>query len=334
MTDNPITTDIKLVVLDVDNTLLNDDHELSERNIDVIKQVLEKGIRVILATGKAYGSCKGIIEQLGIKDPCIFTQGLTIHEPDGTVKHQKTLDPEVARQVITFAEDRGFALVMYSQGRLLSRRANPHVDALHTKWKEVKPEYVGPLQNVLNKQPVNKLIAVSETSGKHLKALRWQLNAQLNGNATLMSGGVGNMLEVMPPNASKGKALKMLLREMDIKPEQVLAIGDAENDLEMIQVAGIGIAVENAQQALKDASDDITASNHEDGVARALEKYVLGKHTPQQPDTTPPADAADQPDATTDRVDTPKPEGDVPPTSAAAQTELPKPEDSLPNQDS
>ena len=325
MTDQPVTTDIKLIVLDVDNTLLNDDHELSERNEQVIKQAMAQGIRVILATGKAYGSCKDIIEQLGIKDPCIFTQGLTINEPDGTIKHQKTLSPDIARQVITFAEDRGFALVMYSQGRILARQPNPQVDALHTKWKELKADYVGPLQNVLNTQPVNKLIAVSDDNGRRLKALRWQLNAQLNGTATLMSGGVGNMLEIMPPNASKGKALKMLLREMGIRAEHVLAIGDAENDLEMIQVVGIGVAVGNAQQALKDVADDITATNDEDGVAQMIEKYIFGKHAPDKPDTPP---KNSKPDDNADTTDAPTPEDNVPPTT---ETDLPKPEDSLPN---
>ena len=308
------TTDIKLVILDVDNTLLDTNHELSDRNKQAVEQAVATGVRVILATGKTYGSCKAIMEALNIDDACIFTQGLTIHNADGTMRHQQTLAPEVARRVITFAEDRGFAVIAYSQGRILARRANPLTDELATKWKEVQAEYVGPLQNVIGNMPINKLIVMSGDAEHRLKSLRWQLSAQLNGSANLISGGVGNMLEIVPPNTSKGKALKTLLKEMNIKPDQVMAIGDAENDLEMIQLAGIGVAVGNAQQVLKDAADEVTSTNDENGVAIAIEKYVLGKQTPDIPATTAPS-IEEKP---SDEVTKPKPEDDVPPTEKVA----------------
>jgi Cof subfamily protein (haloacid dehalogenase superfamily) len=279
----PLENDIQLIVIDVDHTLLNNKSELSARNKDAIRAAMDKGVDVMLATGKNYGACKEIISNLGLTLPGIFTQGLAIHDANGALRHQQTLDDDIARKVITFAEDRGYAVVGYAQGRILARARNPYVDELHTRWHEVAPEYVGPLQNQLGSIQFNKLLMMSAKDERKIKALRWQLGTQLNGSARLLSGGISHMLEVLPTGASKGNALRALLKERKIDPKRVLAIGDAENDLEMIQLAGIGVAVANAQQVLKDAADDITETNENDGVAAVIEKYVIG--TPAEPET-------------------------------------------------
>lgn len=327
MTDQPTLlsepVDIKLIVIDVDNTLLNSSHELSERNERAIKTALAKGVRVMLATGKTHAACGWIIERLGIREPGIYSQGLAIQEPDGTIRHQQTLDPEIARKVITFAEDRGYAVIAYAQDRLLARSKTPYVEEIHTKWKETNVEYVGPLQNMLSGTPINKLVALSAYDERKIKALRWQLDSQLDGTARLMSGGVPHMLEIIPLGGSKGTALKSLLRELSIHAKNVMAIGDAENDLEMIMVAGVGIAVANAQPALKEAADEITASNDDDGVAKVIERYVLSDMPPAASPEPPANDASINatPPAT---EDAPPPEPEV------EEPALPKPEDAVP----
>ncbi len=277
-----LENDIKLIVVDVDHTLLNNESKLSERNKAAILAALEKGVDVMLATGKNFGACKDLISELGLKSPGIFTQGLAIHDANGSLRHQQTLDDDIARRVITFAEDRGYAVVGYAQGRILARTRNPYVEELNTRWHEVEPEYIGPLQNQLGVIQFNKLVLMSAKDERKIKALRWQLGTQLNGSARLLSGGVPHMLEVLPTGASKGNALRALLKERKIDPKQVLAIGDAENDVEMIQLAGIGVAVANAEQVLKDAADEVTVTNDADAVAVTIEKYVIGK--PSEPE--------------------------------------------------
>ena len=90
-----------------------------------------------------------------------------------------------------------------------------------------------------------------------------------------MQAGVPTMLELLPPGSSKASALKVLLQDLKIAPENVMAMGDAENDIEMIQLAGVGVAMGQAEQAVKDAADYVTASCDQDGVAQAIERYVL-----------------------------------------------------------
>lgn len=296
-------TDIQLIAVDLDGTLLNESNEMTERVEKALKAAMEKGVKVVIATGKTYTSAIGLIDRLGLQTSGIFAQGLSIHKADGTVSYQKTLAPDVARQVITFAEDRGFALIAYSGGtKILVRGEHPRAADLAKRYGEPAPEVVGPLQNILDNTPINKLIAVKTGEPKRVKALRWQLDRQLDGKARLVQAMIPDMLEILPPHSSKGSALKSLLKEMGITAEKVLAIGDGENDIEMIELAGIGVAMGNADEKLKAVADHVVASNEADGVAEAVERFVIGETAAEKKSTeskdaekTEPEKSSDQP---------------------------------------
>ena len=266
--------DIQLIAVDLDGTLLNSKHELSEKNALAIEQVTAKGVKVVIATGKSRHSASAIIEKFNLDTPGIYTQGILTYNGDGTLRHQQTMDVDSARQVISFAEDRGFDALIYSNDKILARKNDPKAEELQT-YGEPLPEAVGPLQNILHTIPIHKIILFGKESG--INALRWQLKAQLNGQITLTRAQVEGMLEVLPANASKGKALQRLLKEMNIDPKHVLAIGDGENDSEMLETAGVSVAIGNAVESLKKIADHEVASNDKDGVAEAIEKYVLGE---------------------------------------------------------
>jgi Cof subfamily protein (haloacid dehalogenase superfamily) len=215
---------------------------------------------------------------LGLDTPGIYLQGLAIYNADGTMRWQQTLDPNVARTAINCGEERGFTMVAYSGHRVLCRKRNRDTDEL-VKYHEGEPEAVGPLQNILDNMPVNKVLAIKLAQPRQTTALRWQLSTQINGTGKLVQA-LDDMLEILPPGASKGAALKMLLKDMKIPAAQVLAIGDGENDIEMIQLAGTGVAVGNAHQKLKDVANHMVASNDEDGVAEAVERFMLAVDVP------------------------------------------------------
>ena len=264
---------IKLVAIDLDNTLLNSNHAVSERNERAIKQAMEEDIQVVLATGKTRASAGDIIQRLGLTTPGIYLQGLAIYYPDGEIRHEKKLDTSVARKVITFAEDRGFDVALYNGSRILVRTDESPLRVL-AEYGEPEPEAVGPLQNMLDEVSINKLIIIRRGEPRKIKALRWQLNMQLDG-AGKITQAIRDMIEIVPSGTSKGGALKTLLRELGIAPENVLAIGDAENDIEMLELVGIGVAVGNASDPLKAVADHVVADNDSDGVAEALERFVL-----------------------------------------------------------
>ncbi|RMG76506.1 MAG: HAD family hydrolase [Chloroflexi bacterium] len=279
------TKDIKLIVVDLDGTLLNDNHQLSERNERALKDAISQGVQVVIATGKTFTSARTIIEKLDLKTPGIYVQGLTIYQPDGTLIWQQTLPADVCRRVITFAEDRGFTVVAYAGTRILCRELADGIEQLAEKYHEPMPEGVGPLQNILFDLNINKLMIVKQNNPKKITALRWLLKRQLDGQGRLVQAMLKDMVEVLPPNTSKGSALKHLLKTLGVEAENVLAIGDGENDIEMIQLAGVGVAVANADERLKSVADHVVASNQDDGVAEAVERFVL-KSTETAPQTT------------------------------------------------
>jgi Cof subfamily protein (haloacid dehalogenase superfamily) len=279
---NSMSPEIKLIALDLDGTLLNSQHQMTERTERALKAALEKGIQVVLATGKTFISGQRVIERLGLTTPGIYLQGLAIYNSDGSVRHQQKLDPEVARQVLTYAEERGYKMAAYSGQRILVRTITQDILTLNEQYHEPKPEAVGPLQNILDDTPINKLLAVQLNDPRRITALRWQLNAQLGSRAKLTQA-LSDMLEILPPGASKGAALKVLLRDMGVSPANVIAFGDGENDIEMLQLVGLGVAMGNAVQKLKDVASHVTGTNDEDGIAQALEKYIPAVATALNP---------------------------------------------------
>jgi Cof subfamily protein (haloacid dehalogenase superfamily) len=285
---------IELVVVDLDGTLMSSDHKLSERNEAALKAAIEQGVRIVLATGKTRQSARDIIERLGLDTPGIYLQGLAVYDGEGNITSEKLLDPAVARQVITFAEDRGFDVVLYSGYKILVRQLSQGARELTEQYGEPTPEAIGPLQNVLDEIPVHKLIITRKGEVRKVKALRWQLSKQLDGKGRLVQAMIPDMLEVLPSQASKGAALKTLLKQLGVAPENVLAMGDGENDIEMLELAGVGVAVGNADQRLKDVADHVVATNDEDAVANVLEKFVLKQTLAQVEAKTTNASAEEQ----------------------------------------
>jgi HAD superfamily hydrolase (TIGR01484 family) len=240
-------TDIKLIVLDIDGTLLNNAHELTPRTETALKAAMEKGIQIVLATGKTVASARDLVKRLNLTTPGVYVQGTSVHDAGGNVTHQQTLSADVARQLITFAEDRGFTVAIYSGSRVIMRRLTGLEKTL-TEHHEPEPEAAGALQNILDETPVNKLIVFNRGEGH---------------------------LEILPAGASKGAGVKSVLRDLKVPTEQVMAVGDGDNDIEMLQLVGVGVAVENATPKLKEVAKHVVASNDADGVAEAIERFVL-----------------------------------------------------------
>jgi Cof subfamily protein (haloacid dehalogenase superfamily) len=272
MSDNA-KLNIKLIVTDIDGTLLNSSHELSERNIAALKAAHAQGIKIALATGKTPDAANFVRERIGIPAYGIYLQGMILVDTDGKTFSQQTIHPDNLRHIITYAEDRGFDMMAYSGSKIMARSITQLMRDLTEPYHEPLPQVAGPLQNILWTTPIHKLVALGEP--RQVTALRWQLNTQLSGKVRLVQAGIPTMLEVLPLNGGKGNAMKTLIKELGIGAEHVLALGDAENDIDMLQMAGVGIAVSNAEEKVKAAAKHIVASNNDDGFAEALERFVL-----------------------------------------------------------
>jgi Cof subfamily protein (haloacid dehalogenase superfamily) len=148
---------------------------------------------------------------------------------------------------------------------------NKFVDAL-VQHHEPQPEIVGPLSQLAGSVAFNKLIVMCDPAD--MPQLREKVSQHVDGSAGIVLSSPF-LLEIIPLGTSKGAGLAWLLDHLGIPAEEVLALGDAENDVEMLRLAGIGVAMANAMPMVKAAADYIVSSNDQDGVAEALERFVL-----------------------------------------------------------
>lgn len=271
-----MTSPIKLIVCDLDGTLLNSNHQMSQRSETALKAAIDRGVQVVIATGKTFVSAEAIIRRLNLTTPGIYNQGLVICEPDGTISYQRTLDSALARRVWRFGEQRGFSLAAYSGTRIMVRALNAEICQLAHKYHEPTPEAVEDIHEYVGTISIHKLLVITDGEVERIDVLRKQLEGQMNGDGQVIQA-LPDMVEIIPPGASKAEALDVLLARLEIAPEQVMALGDGENDIPMLRMAGIGVAMGNAQQMVRDAADYITGTNDADGVADAVEQFVLAQ---------------------------------------------------------
>ncbi len=264
---------IQLIAIDLDGTLLNSQHQLTPRTQRVIQQAVRQGILIVIATGRTRSAptANRIMSVLGLNAPGIFLQGLMVYNADGSVRHQQTMDTARAEAIIRFGEAHRLHFYGTSGSNLFTHPQSPFMEVL-AKYQEPVPQEVDSLLHILAANPINKFVFLEYP--EKIEALRALLLPQMLGGESLLRTAP-EFLEILPPGVSKGVALARLIEELHIPREQVMALGDAENDIEMLQAAGIGVAMGNAMPHVKAIADFITLTNDEDGVAAAIEKFAL-----------------------------------------------------------
>ncbi|HSM57581.1 MAG TPA: HAD family hydrolase [Candidatus Sulfomarinibacteraceae bacterium] len=262
---------ISLVAIDLDGTLLTPDGVLSERNEQAIRRAQRAGVCIVLATGKSRSSAEFILERFEQPCPGVFTQGMTIYDANGDVWRETTHKPEIAAQIIRFAEKRQLPYLAYARERVLTPYENECRQRLYHQYDEPLAEIVGSVLAYLDEVRLNKIIVCDPVDDGQVRAAL----ARRLGDRAHVTQAVSQFVEVLPAGASKGAGLHWLLQKLDVPPQQVMAIGDGENDIEMLQIAGLGVAMGNAHPRVKEIADHVVAGNDEDGVAQALERFVL-----------------------------------------------------------
>ena len=265
---------IKLVAIDLDGTLLNSRHELSGRNRSAIESALKLGVEVVIATGKTRHAAEDLIDSLGINSPGIYMQGLITYNADGSIRTRIVMANDTVLRVISLGDELRFGALAYSDNRTFALRVDEFAIKM-TEYGEPHVETIADWHKLLDTIDINKVVLYGEEH--RVAKLRRMIDAQLDGAVHVTRANVNGMVEVLPANTSKGRAVKTLMEELGIDSSNALAIGDGENDVEMLQAVSVGVAMSNATQMLKDIADVIVPSNDEDGVALALEEYVIGE---------------------------------------------------------
>lgn len=262
----------KLIVIDLDNTLLNNEHQISPRNKEVIKKMQAKGIEVLIATGRMYVSAEPYIKELALNNEAIVYNGAMVKEiKSGQVKYHKPIKKEIARQIIRDVKNEGLHINLYQNDKLYVDQDNEYKKR-YEEVSGIKALQVDDLAELDFDDPT-KLLIIEDNPVKHSyyqKYLRERYGKQID-----VTESKHYFIELGAKGVNKGKTLQQISREKQIDQKEILAIGDSYNDIEMIMYAGTGIAMDNAPQAVKEKADLIAPHYEEDGVAEILDKLIL-----------------------------------------------------------
>jgi len=252
----------KLIALDLDGTLLNSALKLSDTNAEAVRQAMEAGVQVVLATSRWYGLAKRTADRLGITTPLICSNGAIVKRPtDGSELYHLYVDADLAREVVTLGDDSGWEMFT-TVGDATYMQMRPGVipeklpaglrvaDRQSDHLGEAAPTCV----QVFGDGPVAEIEA------------RFSINKPV---------GQPHYVVLTHPEAEKVRGLDAVCRELGVAPAETMAMGDSESDLAMLRFAGLGVAMRNSPDEVKKEALHIAPANDEDGVAWAVRRFLL-----------------------------------------------------------
>ena len=277
--------DIKLVALDLDGTLFDNSSRVSKRNLTAIRSITDKGIHVVISTGRPF---EGIpfdqIKGTGI-NYAITANGSGIYEiSTGKCLYENAMDEELVTPILNFLLTRDIHMDAFIGGK-----GYTPVQCVETAQKLTVPSSIKNyiittrtrLDNILQFIHENQLKVQKMTLNFYPAADGTLIDRETvrkflvsNPSITTVCGGYNN-LEFTRADANKGVGLRKLAEILGVNPDATMAIGDTENDLAIIEAAGIGVAMGNATDAVKARADYVTTTNTKDGVAAAIEHFIL-----------------------------------------------------------
>ena len=277
--------DIKLVALDLDGTLFDNSSRISERNLTAIRSITDKGIHVVISTGRPF---EGIpfdqIKGTGI-NYAITANGSGIYEiSTGKCLYENAMDEELVTPILNFLLTRDIHMDAFIGGK-----GYTPIQCVETAQKLTVPSSIKNyiittrtrLDNILQFIHENQLKVQEMTLNFYPAADGTLIDRETvrkflvsNPSITTVCGGYNN-LEFTRADANKGVGLRKLAEILGVNPDATMAIGDTENDLAIIEAAGIGVAMGNATDAVKARADYVTTTNTKDGVAAAIEHFIL-----------------------------------------------------------
>jgi len=260
---------MKLIVTDIDGTLLDNNSNLSDLNKKAIFESRRRGIEVVLATGKSIRSILYLIKLFSLRLPQITLNGAVITDKNLEIISAIKIEPLYYLKAIKTIKKKGYSpLVALVNGEIFYEKYHPDmehimkVEQIIIKTEDIETEY-------FSSNAANIHIAIRETD-----PLDSYLRKKFSGKINFIRSGK-YFFDMLNPDASKGKALAFLLKTLNIKKDEVVVFGDSYNDLSMFKESGLNIAVRNSYPEVLKQADIITDENHSSGLGKAIYKYIL-----------------------------------------------------------
>lgn len=272
----------KLICIDMDGTLLNSSHKISEISKNTLKKAHDMGIYVVISTGRTYADAEAYSNFIGVKSPIIACNGALIKEKDrDEVIHKSIIDESSCTQLLNIFKKYNVKPTYSTPNKVYCSSLKTIIFVEFAKFtglmnKCIKLNFIWSWNKWLNifRTEKDNIIKceIYDRDQEKLNNVRKELEA-LSGIEVTSSHK--NNIEINRIGTSKGKAIEALANYYKIKRDEIIAIGDNENDLSAIAFAGMGIAMGNANERVKKQSNYITDTNDNDGVAKAIDKFIL-----------------------------------------------------------
>ena len=260
----------KMLVSDIDGTILGSSNKITQRVKNAIAKASEKGLKIVIATGRMHSATTHITQELALSTPVISYQGAIIR--DNQKLYQCIyIDTALAFEIINKLREYGEHINVYTENDLyvekVSERLLNYVEVRHIGYKKVDK-----FEDIRNKK-ILKIITITNTPEKN-NLIKEEMNKKY-GDILNVVKSTDIYCEFVNKYADKSYALKYLADFWNIPVEEVIAVGDQENDISMIKTAGFGVAMANGCEKIKAVADYICPSVDDDGVAQLIEEYML-----------------------------------------------------------
>ncbi|MEQ8155407.1 MAG: Cof-type HAD-IIB family hydrolase [Clostridiaceae bacterium] len=265
----------KLVAIDIDGTLVKNDKTLSEETKKIIRQICAKGVKVVITTGRSIDRIQEFVKELGLEgeEYVIANNGCSIYSTTQEKPiYEKTVTGRDFKEVYRCFKKEGTTMEAHLGTEYLIEEDLKTV--VPNDWRITSPA-ARTVDFMKELGDDDKLVKFLLFSGKEMLDELYGEIQEVFGDRFSIVRSMDHMCEFMQKGCHKGSGITELARILGIKQEEIIAIGDELNDMEMIEYAGMGIAMGNAKDELKEIANYITKTNEEDGVAYALDKFIL-----------------------------------------------------------
>lgn len=259
-----------MLAIDMDGTLLDSKHQLSAENIQAIKKVQKLGIKIIPITARAFYTMRHVVKLLDLKDPVVTQTGsIVINPTDESVLFSNLIPSKVCREIFEYTQEHGYCPLLHQGDRVFTKMKGKYLE-IFEKTMDMKLDYVEDVFDVYKGEAMGKILFMDEPS--KLKKLYAWLKKEYK-DEIFPAFSYDFALELCA--VTKGSVMIKIAEHFGILPNEIMAIGDGHNDVDMLSMAGLGIAMENAMDEVKSVADFITRSNDDSGVAYAINKFIL-----------------------------------------------------------
>ena len=263
----------KMLAVDLDGTLLDENHQLTKRVRSALYQVADAGVQVVIATGRMFQSAAKIVEEIGMDLPMVTYNGALIRSGlSGRTFHHQKLDTDAARKFVALMRAESVEPLAYIEDELYVE-TETETTRKYAEITKVRLNYVGNLEAYIKSAPTMLLFMGDVPTIDYLLP---QMQKEY-GREFYITRSFPTFMEIMKVGVSKAAALEALASDLGIDRTDIIAIGDNYNDMEMIEYAGLGVAVGNAADGLKAIADYTAEANNGEAVIEVIEKFIVKK---------------------------------------------------------